>query len=198
MYRALVAAAAVNKTMVGVVAEPELANLPNPHTPRAAVTDALNVLHPAELAWIAEKIEGPGWFLEAAAAVPAPENEDDGVLRLLSDGELDRHPDPAAVPQSWLDSPAVDESLLRSEVYRALVKSRHHTLQHLRQIPADEVLTRHESEIALKILLEHCGRSTGRWEALATFMTFDYDDGKITFGQVLYSLDGTPNQARTS
>ncbi|MCZ4101034.1 hypothetical protein [Streptomyces sp. H39-C1] len=170
----------------------------NPHTPRAAVTDALSMLHPAELAWIAEKIEGPGWFLEAAAAVPAPEDEDDGVLRLLSDDELDRHPDPAAVLQSWLDSPAVDEILLRSEVYRALVKSRHHTLEHLRQIPADEVLTRHEPELALKILLEHCGRSTGRWQALAAAMTFEYDEAKPTFGELLDSLDGAPAKAQTS
>ncbi|MFF3127862.1 hypothetical protein ACFVRD_37485 [Streptomyces sp. NPDC057908] len=170
----------------------------NPHTPHTAVTDALNVLHPAELAWIAKKAEGPAWFLEAAAAVPAPEDEDDGVLRLLGDDELARHPDPAAVLQSWLDSPAVDELLSRSEVYRALVKSRHHTLEHLRQIPADEVLSRHEPELALKILLEHCGRSTGRWEALATAMTFEYDDTKLTFGELLDSLDGAPAQTQTS
>lgn len=44
----------------------------HPNTPHTAVTSALNMLHPAELAWIAERIEGPGWFLEAAAAVPAP------------------------------------------------------------------------------------------------------------------------------
>ncbi|MEK8141627.1 hypothetical protein NKH18_00565 [Streptomyces sp. M10(2022)] len=30
------------------------------------------MLHPAELAWIAEKVDGPDWFLETAAAVPAP------------------------------------------------------------------------------------------------------------------------------
>lgn len=150
------------------------------HTPHAAVTDVLNVLHPAEPAWIAEKAEGPAWFLKAAAAVPAPDDEDNGVLRLPGDDELARHPDTAAVPQSWLDSPAVDESLSRSEVCRAVVKSRHHTLEHLRQIPADEVLSRHEPEIALTILLEHCGRSTGRWEALATTMTFEYDDTKLT------------------
>ncbi|MFJ2915065.1 hypothetical protein ACIO8F_38015 [Streptomyces sp. NPDC087228] len=170
----------------------------NPRTPHTAVTDALNVLHPAELAWIAEKAEGPAWFLEAAAAVPAAEDEDDWVLRLLGDDELARHPDPAAVLQSWLDSPAVDESLSRSEVYRALVKSRHHTLEHLRQIPADEVLSRHEPEIALKILLDHCGRSTGRWEALATAMTFEYDDTKLTFGELLDSLDDAPAPTQTT
>ncbi|WP_331725543.1 hypothetical protein OG596_38415 (plasmid) [Streptomyces sp. NBC_01102] len=166
----------------------------NPHTPHAAVTDVLNALHPAELAWIAEKAEGPAWFLEAAADVPAPEDEDDGVLRLLGDDELARHPDPAAVLQSWLDSPATGDILSRSEIYRALAKSRHHTLEHLRQIPADEVLARQEPEIALKILLEHCGRSTGRWEALAAAMTFEYDETKPTFGELLDSLNGAPAQ----
>ncbi|WP_331726628.1 hypothetical protein OG592_44215 (plasmid) [Streptomyces avidinii] len=164
----------------------------NPHTPHAAATDALNALHPAELAWIAEKIEGPAWFLEAAAAVPAPPDEDDGVLRLLSDDDLAQHPDPAAVLQSWLDSPAAEEMLSRSEIYRALVKSRHHTLEHLRQLPADEVLARQEPEVPLNILLEHCGRRTGRWEALAAAMTFEYNDTKVTFGELLDSLDGTP------
>ncbi|MDW8478401.1 hypothetical protein R3L02_42405 [Streptomyces scabiei] len=164
----------------------------NPHTPHSTVTDTLNVLHPAELAWIAENVEGPDWFLNAAAAVPAAAHEDDGVLRLLSDDELDQHPDPAAVLQSWLDSPAADEYLSRSEVYRAVVASRHHTLEHLLQIPADEILSRHEPEIALKILLDHCGRSTERWAALAAAMTFDYDKEKITFGELLNSLDHTP------
>ncbi|MFE5717897.1 hypothetical protein [Streptomyces erythrochromogenes] len=164
----------------------------NPHTPHAAATGALNALHPAELAWIAEKIEGPAWFLEAAASVPPPQDEDDGVLRLLSDDDLAQHPDPAAVLQSWLDSPAAEETLSRSEIYRALVNSRHHTLEHLRQLPADEVLSRHEPEVALNILLEHCGRSTGRWEALAAAMTFEYNDTKVTFGELLDSLKGTP------
>ncbi|MFD0034070.1 hypothetical protein ACFVJK_38740 [Streptomyces sp. NPDC127172] len=167
----------------------------NPHT---AVADVLNVLHPAELAWIAEKTDGPDWFLHKAAAVPVPEDEDDGVLRLLSDDELAQHPDPAAVLQSWLDSPAVDETLSRSEVYRALIKSRHHTLEHLRQIPADEILARHEPELSLTILLEHCGRSTDRWTALAAAMTFEYDEEKLTFGALLDSLDDAPAGAQTS
>ncbi|WP_432095662.1 hypothetical protein [Streptomyces sp. bgisy100] len=170
----------------------------NPHTPRTAVADVLNGLHPAELAWIAEKAGGPDWFLAAAAAVPVPEDEDDGVVRLVDDDELGKHPDPAAVLQSWLDSPAAGEILSRSEVYRAVVKSRYRTLEHLRQIPADEILARHEPEVALTILLEHCGRSTKRWEALAAAMTFDYNDEKITFGQLLDSLDPAPAQAHTS
>ncbi|WP_234375841.1 hypothetical protein [Streptomyces sp. CB01373] len=170
----------------------------NPHTPHTDVADVLNGLHPAELAWIAEKAGGPDWFLAAAAAVPVPEDEDDGVVRLLDDDELGKHPDPAAVLQSWLDSPATGEILSRSEGYRAVVKSRYRTLEHLRQIPADEILAHHEPEVALNILLDHCGRSTGRWEALAVTMSFDYDDAKITFGQLLDSLNGAPTRARTS
>ncbi|MEU9796183.1 hypothetical protein AB0E27_37355, partial [Streptomyces sparsogenes] len=170
----------------------------NPHTPHTAVVDVLNGLHPAELAWIAEKADGPDWFLATAAAVPVPEDQDDGVVRLLDDDELGKLPDPAAVLQSWLDSPATGEILSRSEVCRAVVKSRYRTLQHLRQIPADEVLARHEPEVALQILLDHCGRSTQRWEALAATMTFDYDDEEITFGQLLDSLDPRPAGAQTS
>ncbi|MFV5998799.1 hypothetical protein ACNPQM_42355 [Streptomyces sp. NPDC056231] len=124
------------------------------------------MLHPAEPAWIAEKAGGPDRFLNTAAAIPAAE-DDDGVLRLLSDDELGKHPDPPAVLQSWLDSHAAGEILSRSEVYRAVVKSRHHPPEHLRQIPADEILSRHEPEIALKRLLYHCGRSTDRCAALA-------------------------------
>ncbi|MEU9037971.1 hypothetical protein AB0D45_24145 [Streptomyces sp. NPDC048352] len=61
-----------------------------------------------------------------------------------------------------------------------------------RQIPADEILSRNEPEAALTTLLEHCGRSTGRWEVLAAAMTFEYDDTKLTFGELLDSLDATP------
>lgn len=51
--------------------------------------------------------------------------------------------------------------------------------------------------IALKILLEHCGHSTGRWEALAAAMTFEYDEAKPTFGEFLDSLDDAPATPRT-
>ncbi|WP_405692640.1 hypothetical protein [Streptomyces sp. NBC_00057] len=59
-------------------------------------------------------------------------------------------------------------------------------------------LVRHEPEVALKILLAHCGRSTDRWAALAAAMTFEYGDDKLTFGELLDSLDGTPAQVPTS
>ncbi|MEU1050497.1 hypothetical protein ABZ400_35945 [Streptomyces sp. NPDC005897] len=55
---------------------------------------------------------------------------------------LGKHPGPAAVLQSWVDSPATGEILSRFDVYRAVAKTRYCTLEHLRQIPADEVLTR--------------------------------------------------------
>ncbi|MFJ1550599.1 hypothetical protein [Streptomyces sp. NPDC088246] len=158
----------------------------------------LHVLHPAELAWIAEKAGGPDRFLNTAAAIPAAEDEDDGVLRLLSDDELGKHPDPAAVLQSWLDSPATGEILSRSEVYRAVVKFRHHAPEHLRQIPADENHSCHEPEVALKMLLYRCGCSTDRWAALAVVMTFECDEEKITFGELLDSLDDAPARAQTS
>ncbi|MET9500023.1 hypothetical protein [Streptomyces sp. NPDC006552] len=165
-------------------------------TPHTAVADLLGGLHSAELAWITEKAGGPDWFLAAAAAVPVPEDEDededDGVVRLVDDDELGKHPDPAAVLHSWLDSPATREALSRSAVYRAVVKSRYRTLEHLRQIPAYEVLANHEPDVALKILLDRCGRSTHRGEALAAAMTSDYNDEKITFGDLLDSLDPTP------
>ncbi|MFI6695079.1 hypothetical protein ACIBLA_25650 [Streptomyces sp. NPDC050433] len=162
----------------------------NPHTPRATVIeDVLTVLHPAELAWIAEKADGPDWFLNAAAAVPA-DDEDDGVLRLLTDEDLDQHPDPAAILQSWLDHPAVDEILPRSGVYRTVINSRHHTLAHLLQIPADEVLLSNKPETALKILADRCGRSADRWAALAAAMTFDYDEEQVPFGELLDALNG--------
>ncbi|MFF0678190.1 hypothetical protein ACFYVW_06310 [Streptomyces tendae] len=123
----------------------------------------LGGLHPAEPARTAEKADGPDWFLAAAAAIPVPEDEDDGVVRLVDDDELGKQPDPAAVLQSWLDSPATGEILSRSEVYRAVAKSRYRTLEHLRQIPAAEVLANHEPDVALTILLDRCGRSTDRW-----------------------------------
>jgi hypothetical protein len=61
----------------------------------------------------------------------------------------------------------------------------------LLQIPADEILSRHEPEIALKILLDHPGRRTKRWAALAA-MTFAYDEEQISFGEFLDALDHAP------
>ncbi|WP_217231327.1 hypothetical protein [Streptomyces anulatus] len=165
----------------------------NPCTPHAAVTDVLNRLHPAELAWIAERSGSPGWFLAAAAAITPPEEEEpSGVVRLLDDDALASQPDPAAVLQSWLDSPAAkDGGLSRSEIYRSVIASAHHTPE--RQIPAAEVLTGNRPKYVLPLLLEHCGRSTERWKALGAAMTFGHDEGKVPLGQFLDSLDRTPS-----
>ncbi|MFJ9683928.1 hypothetical protein ACIRP2_38915 [Streptomyces sp. NPDC101194] len=68
----------------------------------------------------------------------------------------------------------------------------------MRQIPADEILSRREPEVTPKILLDHCGHSTDRWAVLAAAMTFAYDKEKITFGELLDSPDGAPARAQTS
>ncbi|MFE5597042.1 hypothetical protein, partial [Streptomyces sp. NPDC056549] len=170
----------------------------NPHTPHAAVTNVLKGLHPAELAWIAERASGPDWFLSSAAAVPVDKDEDNGVLRLVGDDELAKHPNPAAILQSWLDSPATGEILSGSQIYRAVVQSRYHTPEHLLQMPADEILSRSEPELALKIVLDHCGRSAERWAALAAAVAFEYDEEEITFGELLDSLDGKPAKTHPS
>lgn len=112
------------------------------------------------------------------------------MLRLLTDEDLDQHPGPAAILQSWLDHPAVDEIFPRCEVYRTVINSRHHTLAHLLQIPADEVLFSNKPETALKTLTDRCGRSADRWAALAVAMTFDYEEEQVTFGELLDALNG--------
>ncbi|MDW4916319.1 hypothetical protein [Streptomyces californicus] len=171
----------------------------NPYTPRDAVTGVLTRLHPAELAWITERSKGPDWLGAAAAAVAPPEEKHPEVVQLLDDEALAGHPDPAAVLQSWLDSPAAkDDGLSQSEIYRAIIASAHHTPEHLRQIPADEVLTGNGPADVLTLLLEHCGRSSARWKALAAAMTFRHDEEKISLGQFLDSLDRTPARRRSS
>ncbi|MEU4896206.1 hypothetical protein AB0B12_26200 [Streptomyces sp. NPDC044780] len=92
------------------------------------------------------------------------------MLRLLTDDELDHHPDPCAVLQSWLDA-----------------------LHHLRQLPADEVLTRTEPHIALPHLLAQCGTQPERWHALLKALDYGPTDEEITFGQLLDLL----SEART-
>ncbi len=158
----------------------------NPHTPRTAVTDALQVLHPLELAWIGCQDHAPDWLRTAATAL-APADEGDALLRLLTDDELDCHPDPAAVLQSWLDAPEADGTWSRSDVHRAVLDSRHHTLEHLRQLPADDVLTHDNGRLVLPILVARCGSAPERWQALLKALDYGYDD-KITFGELLDSL----------
>ncbi|MER6481039.1 hypothetical protein ACFFSH_39945 [Streptomyces filamentosus] len=116
----------------------------------------------------------------------------------MSDDELDKHPDPAAVLQSWLDSSAAAEVLSRSEISRAVINSRHHTLEHLLQIPAYEILSRSGPEIAVKLLLDRCGRNAGRWAALAAATNFQHHEETITFGDLLDSLDSVPASMQKS
>lgn len=159
----------------------------NPHTSRTAVTEALPGLHPLELAWLCHQNNVPDWMRTAASAL-APADHNEAVLRLLTDDELDRHPDPGAVLQSWLDSPETEGLWTYREVYRAVLDSRHHTLQHLRQLPADEVLTRTEPHVALPHLLAQCGTQPERWNALLKVLDYDSRDEKVTFGQLLDSI----------
>lgn len=159
----------------------------NPHTPRTAVTDTLPALHPLELAWLGHQNDIPAWLHTAAAAL-APADDNEAVLRLLTDDELDRHPDPAAILQSWLDAPESEGFWSHRDVHRAVLNSRHHTLDHLRQLPADEILTRNEPHLALPYLLALCGTQPQRWTALLKALDYGPTDEKITFGQLLDSI----------
>ncbi|MCC3655815.1 hypothetical protein LIX60_31020 [Streptomyces sp. S07_1.15] len=169
-----------------------LALASNPHTPRPAVTEALTALHPLELAWICHQNDVPDWLHTAAAGL-APADDTEAVLRLLTDDELDDHPDPGAVLQSWLDAPETDGVWTDREVYRAVLKSRHHTLHHLRQLPAGDVVT--EPNLALPPLLTHCGNQPHRWKALLKALDYGPQDEKITFGQVLDSIEASSTGA---
>ncbi|WP_372411113.1 hypothetical protein [Streptomyces luteireticuli] len=167
----------------------------NPRTPRTAVTELLPTLHPLELAWISHQDGAPDW-LRTTAADLTPAEEGDGVLRLLTDDELDRLADPAAVLQSWLDAPETEGVLSRNDVYHAVLRSRHRTMDHLRQMPADRVLTWDEPNLPMPILIARCGGAPERWDALLQALDFSHDDEMISFGQLLDAL-GTQQAAAT-
>ncbi|MEV6532799.1 hypothetical protein AB0M86_24960 [Streptomyces sp. NPDC051639] len=159
----------------------------NPHTPRAAVTDALPALHPVELSWICQQNGIPDWLHSAAAAL-APVDDETAVLRLLTDDELDQHPDPGRVLQSWLDAPRTDSLWSSGNVYQAVLRSRHRTLDHLRQLPAGEVVTGSDPSDALTHLLAQCGNQPECWTALSVALDRGPTDDEITFGQLLDSI----------
>lgn len=164
----------------------------NPHTPRGAVLDALHQLHVVELVWILHQADLPPYLREAVTALaPADADAGDGVLRLMSDDELAEQPDPAAVLQSWLDTPEPDTALGWNDVFDAILASRHRTTEHLRQLPADYILT-HNLNVALSVLLPECGNDGARWAALLPALSFDYTD-KRTFGQLLDALPVSAN-----
>lgn len=97
--------------------------------------------------------------------------------------------------QSWLDAPETDGVWTNRQVYRAILDSRHHTLDHLRQLPADEILTRSEPHLALPHLLALCGTQPQRWTALLKALDYGLTDEKITFGEL---LDGIQDPAPAS
>ncbi|GAA2666596.1 hypothetical protein GCM10010400_29000 [Streptomyces aculeolatus] len=159
----------------------------NPHTPRTAVTDTLPALHPLELSWIGRQNRAPDWLQTAAAAL-APDDVNEAVLRLLTDDELDRHPDPGAVLQSWLDAPESEGVWSEQEVHHAVLGSRHHTLHHLRQLPAVEVIVWHEPSLALPHLIAQCGTQPEHWHTLLTALDDSPADKPVTFGQLLDNI----------
>ncbi|WP_331736536.1 hypothetical protein OG426_54745 (plasmid) [Streptomyces canus] len=167
----------------------------NQRTPRTAVTEALSALHPLELTWICHQNDVPDWLHTAAAGL-APADDTEAVLRLLTDDELDGHSDPGAVLQSWLDAPETDGVWTDRQVYQAVLGSRHHTLHHLRQLPADEILTRNEPALAVPHLLANCGTQPERWKALLKALDYGPTDEKITFGELLDTIqDPAPASA---
>lgn len=119
------------------------------------------------------------------------------MLRLLTDDELDQHPHPGAVLPSWLDAPEREGVWTDREVYWAVLNSRHHTVDHLRQLPADEVLARSEPDLALPHLLAHCGNQPERWNALLHALDYGPTNEKITLGELLNSIKApSPSPAR--
>ncbi|OEV11335.1 hypothetical protein [Streptomyces nanshensis] len=160
----------------------------NACTPADAVTEALRALLPVELSWILHREETTGPLRQAAADLLPDEGETGGVLRLLSDDELDACPDPGAVLQSWLDAPAAADALTRDRIERTVLISRHHTMEHLRQLPADTVLTHAPTDVALPILTRFCGSDPDRWATLLTALTFGHLDVPA-FGEILDALE---------
>ncbi|OIV39354.1 hypothetical protein BIV57_00465 [Mangrovactinospora gilvigrisea] len=161
----------------------------NPYTPRTAVLAALERLHPIEMVWLHHQINTPAW-LRPELDRHLPADEAAAVTRLLSDEELDRHPDPMAVLQSWLDAP--DDARRRGEIYRTIRASRHRTVAHLRQLPAREITG--SPEIARPLLLAACGTDPARWAALRIALSSEDED--LTFGQLLDALDAESSPER--
>jgi hypothetical protein len=77
-----------------------------------------------------------------------------------------------------------------------------HANGHLRQLPAREVLTCTEPNLALPHLLAQCGTQPERWNALLKALDYGPTDEKITFGQLLNSIQapspGASSLQRTS
>lgn len=163
----------------------------NPATPRPAVTAALAALHPAELAWISHSPVTPLWCARAAASVPVPDGS--GILWILSDQELDTHPVPATILQSWLDGRHTMDSWARERLHSVVLRSRHCTDGLLRQLPAHQVLASDSPRTAARVILAFCGTSPARWMALVRVLDSRLDDA-VTFGELLNRIARTPPQ----
>ncbi|PYC71024.1 hypothetical protein C7C46_26940 [Streptomyces tateyamensis] len=96
----------------------------NPAAEHAALKEVLAGLHAAELAWIAHSPQAPDWYRNAANEALPPQN-DDGVLRILTDDELDTRPDPASLLRQWLAAAAGHIGFDSHRLYDAVLRSRH-------------------------------------------------------------------------
>ncbi|MFV2179985.1 hypothetical protein, partial [Actinomadura sp. LOL_011] len=157
----------------------------NPHTPCEALTGVLPHLHPVEISWLLQHANLPA-RLRQATAVHAPSQPDDGVTQILTDDDLDAHPSPPRVLQSWLDASRVGRRSNYYDVERAILRSRHCTDALLRQLPADLVLDSGIPETAAPLLINLCGEQPERWTALLAAL--DRVDDTITFGDFLDAL----------
>ncbi|MEU2517063.1 hypothetical protein [Streptomyces syringium] len=153
----------------------------NPSTPSSAVTTALTSLHPAELAWIRLCPDTPLWCARAAAALPAP--PDLGIVRILTDTELDALPDPASTLQSWLDARLRTDAWVYDDICSAVLRSRHRTPAILRQLSARHVLIQGPPPLAAQLLLKACGSDPSRWSTLFELLESPLED-ETTFGQL--------------
>ncbi|MFI9723301.1 hypothetical protein ACIHFE_27220 [Streptomyces sp. NPDC052396] len=154
----------------------------NPAVPSTVMTDALTSLHPAELTWIRRFPGTPVWYAQVAAAMPVP--EDQGVLRIVPDQELDAHPAPAVVLQSWLDTARSTNFWVRERLYSAVLRSRHRTESLLRQLPARHILTMGPPEVTAGLVLAFCGSDPVRWAALAEALNSPMGEAR-SFGEFL-------------
>ncbi|WP_143658379.1 hypothetical protein [Embleya scabrispora] len=153
----------------------------NPNTPRDAVAAVLEHLHPAELRALACADTAPAW-LRAVAREQAP--GDDTTVRLLTDDELDAHPDPAAVLASWLDRVGDDDHF--RTVQHAVRQSRHCTPELLLRLPVDDALGQGAADTTAPLLIEVCGTDPARWADLSTAL--DRLPRRVALGTFLESL----------
>lgn len=157
----------------------------NPHTPHDALIDALTHLHPVEVAWLQQHADLPEWFRHVLTT-HAASTHDDGVVRIVTDEELDTHPDPENVLQSWLDATRPPRSDTKGDIERAILSSRHCTETLLRQLSARTVLLYGRPERAAPLLTNLCGDQPHLWTALLTAL--EHVDDALTFGEFLDSL----------